>query len=442
MKPTIATLANSLRVGVEVLPTARVVALEFRLLAGSALDPPGSEGLAHYLEHMYGSSPELHAALDRAGIHLTLETDTRWISISMVMLKDALKSALSILSAMVRPTFEGLEPERRIVLAEVADDHDDTEQLVDGPALIAQRLLGVSPIAGMPRSIRNISEAQLREAHDRYCTGANSVLNVVGPLDADATLRMIVSSGLASLPAGERVQLPPVVSPAQAESLIWLRDGGDRIKISLGFRCPDESAPPRTRAALDVLGDLLEGGESSRLVALRTSAGRAYSMGATIDPAGVLLISTDADRRELADATWEILTVLTDIAARGPSHDEILRVKNLRATSAASEVDTPESVAERLADQLCGVDAVVPADMARLVAAVTARDVRRLARQVLRSDGCAIVFAGDWTEADRREVEEAVEDATAEWWWARPIDWQALIPQWGLARAADGGVGP
>ena len=69
--PQLVRLRNGLRVVATHLPDSRTLSVSLALRAGSIYDPPGADGLAHFLEHLIFKSTndysrhELGAAMQR-----------------------------------------------------------------------------------------------------------------------------------------------------------------------------------------------------------------------------------------------------------------------------------------------------------------------------------------------------------------------------------------
>jgi predicted Zn-dependent peptidase len=139
-----ATTPSGLEILVEPMPGFRGVALGLWIKAGSREDPPGKEGLAHFVEHMTfkgtkrRSALELAQSIDALGGHLNAATTAEYTFYYTEVLSTHVQEALEILYELVTmPRFspEDLPRERVVISEEIRTAEDDPED-------VAFRLLG------------------------------------------------------------------------------------------------------------------------------------------------------------------------------------------------------------------------------------------------------------------------------------------------------------
>ena len=117
----------------------------------------GEAGLSHLIEHMlfrgtarYGSA-EIDQLFDGMGAELNAGTDKEGTTVYARMLDQHLPRAFDVIADMVwRPAFNDVDPEREVVLVEIAmyeDDPQDTVFDVLGDAVFGDHPLG-RPIIG------------------------------------------------------------------------------------------------------------------------------------------------------------------------------------------------------------------------------------------------------------------------------------------------------
>ena len=130
-------LDSGLRVVTEVMPSVRSAALGFFVGAGSRGETEAEAGLSHFLEHMlfrgtarYGST-EIDQLFDGMGAELNAGTDKEGTTVYARMLDQHLPVAFDVIADMVwRPAFHDVDPERQVVLEEIAMYEDDPQDIV------------------------------------------------------------------------------------------------------------------------------------------------------------------------------------------------------------------------------------------------------------------------------------------------------------------------
>src|SRR5215210_5058061 len=133
----ISTLDSGLRVVTEHMPSVRSVALGFFVGAGSRGEADEESGLSHFLEHLlfkgterYGSA-EIDQLFDGMGAELNAGTDKETTMVYARMLDEHLPRAFDAMADMVwRPSFRDVDPEREVVLEEIAMYEDDPQDTV------------------------------------------------------------------------------------------------------------------------------------------------------------------------------------------------------------------------------------------------------------------------------------------------------------------------
>ena len=154
------TLESGLRVVTEHMDSVRSAALGFFIGAGSRGELADEAGLSHFLEHMLFrgtdrfASAEIDQLFDAMGAELNAGTDKEGTTVYARMLDQHLPRAFDVMADMVwRPAFNDVDPEREVVLEEIAmyeDDPQDTVFDVLGDAVFGDHPLG-RPIIGRAR---------------------------------------------------------------------------------------------------------------------------------------------------------------------------------------------------------------------------------------------------------------------------------------------------
>ena len=156
------------------MPSIRSAALGFFVGAGSRGETEAEAGLSHFLEHMlfrgtarYGST-EIDQLFDGMGAELNAGTDKEGTTVYARMLDQHLPVAFDVIADMVwRPAFHDVDPERQVVLEEIAMYEDDPQDIVFdvlGKAVYGEHPLG-RPIIGRAPVIRDTPVDEISAFH-------------------------------------------------------------------------------------------------------------------------------------------------------------------------------------------------------------------------------------------------------------------------------------
>jgi predicted Zn-dependent peptidase len=266
----ITELDSGLRIVTEAMPSVRSAALGFFVATGSRGEAVAEAGLSHFLEHLLFrgtdryASAEIDQLFDGMGAELNAGTDKESTAVYARMLDQHLPRAFEVMADMVwRPAFNDVDPEREVVLEEIAmyeDDPQDTVFDVLGEAVFGTHPLG-RPIIGRAPVIRDTPI---------------DVIAAAGSVDHDAIVE------LATRTLGERTALEPVAAPEPAPGMPganvrFVRKDTEQVHVTLGglgLQRGDDR-----RFAARVLDAIFGGLSSSRLFqAVREERGLAYSV--------------------------------------------------------------------------------------------------------------------------------------------------------------------
>ena len=278
-------LDSGLRIVTEVMPSVRSAALGFFVAAGSRGETEEEAGLSHFLEHMlfrgtprYGST-EIDQLFDGMGAELNAGTDKEGTTVYARMLDQHLPVAFDVMADMIwRPAFRDVDPERQVVLEEIAMYEDDPQDIVFdvlGRAVYGEHPLG-RPIIGRAPVIRDTPVDEIAAFHARRYVPGSIVISAAGSVDHDAIVEL-ASRTLEERPGLEAA--PPLVpAPGVPRSTLqFQRKDTEQVHVCLGAL-----GLPRhddRRFALRVLDAIFGGLSSSRLFqAVREERGLAYSV--------------------------------------------------------------------------------------------------------------------------------------------------------------------
>lgn len=384
-------------------PSAPVVGIVTWVNAGYFDETDDVVGIAHVLEHMYFKGTprlgpgEIAKATKAAGGVLNAGTIYDHTAYYTTLPASGLAAGLDIqFDAYANSVIDAgeLARELEVIIQEAkrkADNPDavTTETLYE---LLHDRHRIRRWRIGREAGLRTLGRPMVDRFYRTWYTPSNTILAIVGDVDADAIVTE-VATRWGALPAASAVRDrgPTETAPS---GFRWRELDGDIAQghAALGWRAcgvHDADAP-----ALDVASTILGGGRGSRLYRAVRDAGLASSVGAyhyTPDDLGLFVVSLEGQGSELraaVNATWAEVVALRE---HGVTEREVLRAQRLHDARWLRRLESMDGQAMHLAEweSLGGWqlgDAYHDALMR-----VTAGDVQRAIRRALDPSQAGIV---------------------------------------------------
>lgn len=403
------TLSNGLKVLLKEIHTAPLVSSWMWYRVGSRDEATGATGLSHWTEHMqFKGTPRypatvLDRAISREGGVWNAMTFLDWTTYYETMPSDRFDLALSLeADRMVNSLFDekDVASERTVIISE--REGNENEPLFQLGEAIQQTSFRVHPyhheVIGDMADLQTITRDMLHVHYRKYYIPNNAVLAVAGDFETRSMLARIREL-FEQIPAGP---VPPRLArpepPQRGEIRLTVEGPGETAYLQVGYRFPSASHPDFF--PLSVLDSLLAGpsnpnlfgggisNKTSRLYRALVDKELAVSVSGgsslTVDPFLYFFTLTVHPERSpeqvLAALDVEIERVQTELVSR----QEIARaIKQARAIFAyGSENITNQAFWLGFAEMFADLDWFLTY-LDRL-AAVTPRDVRRVAREYLR----------------------------------------------------------
>ena len=273
------TLDNGLNVIVLEDHRAAVVHSQLWYRVGSSYEPPGQTGLSHALEHMIfkGSSKLCPGEADHVfqglGASSNAATQRDATIFFQTLPPNALGVAFEIMADQMNTAHLSAmywEGEREVIKSERSESIDNSPS-----QLALERVLSVAypasasgnPVIGWMHDLDRMHVQELQDWYRRWYAPNNATLIIVGDIDINQVkalaTRYFGPIARRDLPAVKR----PIELPAAGERSITQYLNHQMPNLRMAFNVPSltTQANPRSTAALELLSEVLGGGDSSML---------------------------------------------------------------------------------------------------------------------------------------------------------------------------------
>jgi predicted Zn-dependent peptidase len=303
-----------------------------------------------------------------------------------------LQLGLDVLADIVsnsKLTVDDVERERLVILEELKMYQDQPQDYALN--LLEEIIWPGHPlgrdIAGTEQSVAGLTRDDILEYANAHYRMPNLVIGVAGAMDEDETLAAIGSS--VTLPSelnGLVPAEPPL--PLHESNVLVRRKRTEQAHIGLGVRAQSYLDPDRY--ALDLLNTVLGEGMSSRLfLNIRERLGLAYDVHSFTQKhrdTGHLGIYLGVDPKKATEAIRAVIAEMHRLCDEDLTEEELHRAKKFTKGRLRLDLETTNGVAFWLTYQELLIGEIKDIeDELRMVDAVTAADIRRVANSVLRS---------------------------------------------------------
>lgn len=410
------TLDNGLEVVVIEDHRAPVVTHMVWYRVGSADEPPGKSGIAHFLEHlMFKGTDEIPDGAFSKMVAAEGGTDNAFTSYDYTgyfqrIAADRLDKVMRMEADRMRNlriTEDHIAAERAVIIEERNLRTDNSPEALFGEQLRAAQYLnhhyGI-PIIGWRHEMEELGLEDAQSWYDRYYAPDNAILVVAGDVTPEEVRDLAEKFYGPIAPSGNppdpRPQEPPQLAARHLE-MSDPRVGQDYMTRSYLVPAYDPDIPQQS-AALSVLARIMGDGLGSRLAkSLEIEQKIAISTGAwyssqSRDPTTFTLYGVPAEGVELQQIEAAIDAELARMVESGPSEEELERAKNVVRADYIFAEDSQFGLARNYGAALSmgfGVQDVQ--DWPDFIAAVTAEEVRDAAASLVIEHSVTGYLTGD-----------------------------------------------
>lgn len=401
------TLENGLEVVVIPDRRAPVATHMIWYKVGSADEPEGQSGVAHFLEHLMfkGTSNHPDAAFSKMiaerGGQENAFTSTDYTGYFQRVAKEHLPLMMEMEADRMQNLVlsdEVVDPERDVVLEERRSRVDSEPGSRLREAMNAITFVNHpygSPVIGWESEIKALNKEAAIAFYDRFYTPNNAVVVVAGDVEADE-VRKLAEETYGKVPRraepGERVR--PAEPPLSGERRVVVSDPRVRQEsVSHVWVVPSQSTGTGvTPEALDILAYILGEGPTSRLhkslvldKKVAISAGSYYQSRA-LDDGRFGAYAAPRPGHTLAEMEKLIAEEIRILLENGVTEEEVQRAKNSMISSAIYAQDSQSGLARLFGAALTTGQTVKDVQTwPAQVSTVTVEDVEEAAKTYLSS---------------------------------------------------------
>jgi zinc protease len=372
--------------------------------AGSADEPKGQSGVAHFLEHLLFKATEtmeageLSATVAANGGQDNAFTSYDYTAYFQRVAADRLELMMTLEAdrmVNIRLTEQDIVTERDVILEERNQRTDNNPRALFGEQMNAVQYhnhrYGV-PIIGWRHEMETLSLEDAMSFYGTYYAPNNAILVVSGDVEPEEVLALAEKHygkipANPDLPERIRTQEPPQTA---ARRLTFKDARVAQPYVSRSYLAPERDSGAQDKAAaLTVLAEILGGGTTSFLTErlqfdqqVAIYAGAFYS-GGRLDATTFDLVVVPAPGVSLADAEKAMDAAIVEFMERGVDLDQLERIKKALRASEIYARDNVSGIANRYGQALSiGLTVEDVQAWPQVLQAVTADDIMAAARDV------------------------------------------------------------
>lgn len=411
------TLENGLRIitapKLDSLATTVLVLVE----AGSKYETKEINGLSHFLEHMCFKgtkkrprSIDIASELDSIGAVSNAFTSQEYTGYFAKAEPKYFDKILDIVSDIylhsVFKTKE-IDKERGVIIEEINMYEDLPMRRVH--ELFANLLYGDQPagwdIAGRKEVIQKLNRDDFIKYQQNHYLANSTLVVVAGNFNEKEAIEKIKNSFL-GIKTSEKTQKIATKEYQEKPEIMLRQKDSDQTHIVLGVRAYDIF--DKRRYALEVLGEILGGGMSSRLFQkIREEMGSAYYVGADSDlytDHGYLAVSAGIDHNKIDSVLSAILEEFQRIEREPVENKELQRVKDRIVGHLSLSLETSNQLANFFGGQeILTRQIITSEEISKKIQAVTAEEIVAIADDIFKNNKLNLAIIGPFEDKAKFE---------------------------------------
>lgn len=388
---------------------------------GSYYENQAVNGISHFLEHMCFKGTEKHSGkeimryLDGLGAETNAFTSNELTGYYVKSITKHWKKTLAVVSDIfLHSTFpeEELQKEKGVIIGEISmyEDmpmrhvHDIFNALVYGDQPAGRTILG-------PReNIKNMTRDDFVTYHSEHYVADATTIIVAGNID-HADVVQEVHKNFSTISSCNKTKKTKIRNTQAALQMSIHTKETDQTHLIYGYR--SLGFHHKDAVITKVMASILGGGMSSRLFEkLREDMGVGYYVhtnNVANSDTGVLQVSCGVDSLRVAEVLSAIHAEMLRLSTELVSDTELHRIKEYIIGNTYMALESTDDRAYYYGQRyLFGLDVITPRAFARLIKGVEPKDIRRVAKKIIKNDQLNIAMIGPHTEKDKIKFKKAL----------------------------------
>ncbi len=397
-------LKNNLSVIISENQSLPIASISLLFKSGLRLESKETNGTSNLVSLMLldGSRSmtrkEISEFYESKGMAVATYSENNSLGISVKCLKEHIEDGLRLISDICTDlVFPENELQRERLELIKAIDMQDNAIFSHGHRLLKNLLFKIHPYGfqkiGTYESINNIQRKELFSFYDNIFTTENMVLGISGEFNANE-VQGLIEKYFSRLPSKK----PGLVYPEKEPPLEDIRELSiktDKAQslVMLGFHGIDVFS--KDRYTVEVMIDALSSASGILFKKIREESGLSYAQGAFhilgLDP-GYIVIYTFTSAGSINNVREILSDEITSFIEMGVTEEELEKSKNhLKAMRQIEMQTNSDFIFTVCVDELYGLGYDNYKDYYKNIDNVTIEDIKRVAKNLLTLDRCAIV---------------------------------------------------
>jgi predicted Zn-dependent peptidase len=401
-------LDNGLRVVTECMPQTYSVSICIFTGVGSRYEKDKIAGVSHFIEHLMFRGTEkrpesklISEAIEGVGGILNGGTDKEltvyWCKVPAVHFSIAM-DVLSDMLLHARYDPQDMEKERRIIIEEIKMTYDAPDQRVN--QLIDKLLWYGSPlardVAGSKKTVSEITREDMLEYMRLSYLPSNAVVSISGNIGHEEAVNA-VNNCLGGWENRQHFHKFKTYALKECPAVKIEKRKIEQAHLCLAL--PGLSRFHPKRYHIDVLNIILGEGMSSRLFTeVRDKLGLAYTIASYaehLSDTGSFIVYAGVEPRKLSTAIKVITEQMALFKQVKVSEDELVKAKEMAKGRLLLRMEENRHVASWLGTQEILNNRILDVDdVVAIIEAVTADDIREIARELMVADLLKLAVVG------------------------------------------------
>lgn len=388
--------------------------------AGSDFETKEINGLSHFLEHMCFKGTEkrdivaIKEELDGMGASSNAFTGNEYTGYYAKTHYKKIGKVIDLVSDMyLNPTFpeKDIDIERGVIIEEI-NMYEDLPQVtvkwdVWNKLLYPESAAGMT-ILGPKENIKKLQRDDFVKYHETHYVPGKTVIVIAGNIDQTKVLKQVKET-FGEIKKGKILKRAKTKESQKAPQLKIKNKKTDQTHLVLGFRAFNLS--DKRNYALKVAATILGKGFSSRLFTrMRDELGMCYYAKAnheTYSDRGTFNVTTGVGNERALESVEVIMEEFKKLRDEEITEKELKKAKEFIAGHIATGLETSDDLADYFGFQeLMHEDIVKPSEKIKKIKAVTAKDIQKVLKQIMKPEKLNLAMIGPYDKKDEAKFKK------------------------------------